>query len=184
MPRPFQNFDVQLKYTSATETWGISRDGNNWSSPQSFPAIKVDYGYQGQITFTIVQSPGVTFAQSSPFLVGPKGSGTTKPTGVDPQFTATPGANGTSLVVQDLNGVPNQPQKAYGGGDFTYVLNFANAKQIDPVITNTGCCKPTGGVRDFLAANALLLTAVVLLLIVAWVFVRNRKAPAPDSDAD
>lgn len=161
MPKPAKATNVSLSYDSGSGTWKMGFTGDNMVSPDQFAPIVVPFGWEGKITFTIVNSPAnVTFADQDPITVLPFTNWKDKPTAVDPQFSVK--SSQTELVVKDLNGHPDHPQKGYDGGHFNYVLHFDNAPPIDPIISNSGCCKPTGWL-DYpgLGAGAMLALLVV-----------------------
>ena len=176
MAKPKDTHVVEVKYDAAAESWGLSNPGKSKVAPADFPAIKISYGYEGEITFKIVDSPGVTFDPTNPILAAKVTVPASKPTGLDPQFTVDPASSPTVLIVDDLNGVPGKPQKAYDKTDFNYVLNFVNAKPVDPVISNGGCCRPTGSAYDFFASPSGLIAIVALVaFLVAAVLIRRRR---------
>lgn len=179
MTKPQEPHVVELTYDATSESWGLSKAGRSKVAPEDFPPIKVKYGHSGEITFKIVESPGVTFAPTNPILAAKVTVPPSKPTGLDPQFTIDPASSPTVLIVDDLNGIPGKPQKGYDKTDFNYVLNFVNAKPVDPVISNGGCCRPTGfTIPGFLSSTPgiLLLVALVAILVGA-VVIRMRQLP-------
>lgn len=175
MSKPPEKHVIELKYDG--ESWGMSKAGQQKFTPEDFPPIKIKYGHSGEITFKIVESPGVTFDPTTPMLAAKLTNPPSKPTALDPQFTINPNSTSTVLIVDDLNGVPNKPQKGYDKTDFNYVLNFVNAKPVDPVISNGGCCRPTGSAYDFFASPSGLIAIVALVaLLVGAVLIRRRNA--------
>lgn len=175
MSKPPETHVIELKYDG--ESWGMSKAGQQKFAPEDFPPIKIKYGHSGEITFKIVESPGVTFDPTTPMLAAKLTNPPSKPTALDPQFTINPNSTSTVLIVDDLNGVPNKPQKAYGKTDFNYVLNFVNANPVDPVISNGGCCSPTGpSYTNFFASTSGLIAIVALVaFLVAAVLIRRRN---------
>ena len=179
MSKPEDKHVLELKYYSTNKAWGLSKGGITKMAPEDFPPIKIKYGYAGEITFKIVESPGVTFAPTNPILAAKVTVPPSKPTGLDPQFTIDPASTSTVLIVDDLNAVPGKPHQGYDKTDFNYVLNFVNADPVDPVISNGGCCKPTGSsVTEFFASTAGMITIVslVVILIVALLLRQRRTA--------
>ena len=161
MKKPSEIKKVSLTYTADTG-WTMSADGGDPVSPAQFAPIVISYGWEGKITFTIKDSPAnVTFADQ-PIAVAPFINWETKPNGMDPQFTLKK-VSPTEIVVDDLNGNPGKPFKGYDGGHFNYGLQFNNAPAIDPIITNNGCCSPTGSL-DY---DALGGAGMLALLVVA-----------------
>ena len=176
MTRSADKHVVELTYNGASESWGLSKEGRSKVAPEDFPPIKVKYGHPGEITFKIVESPGVTFAPTNPILAAKVTVPPSKPTGLDPQFTIDPASTPTVLIVDDLNAVPGKPQKGYDKTDFNYVLNFVNAKPVDPVISNGGCCRPTGPSSGFFSSTpGILLLVVLVVVLVSAVVIRMRK---------
>lgn len=183
MAKPVKKFDVTLSYNNKSGDWGLAQGKGRPVAPEQFPAVTVPYGHSGQITFKIVDSPGVTFAPKDPILAAPVTNPSSKPTALDPQFKIVPSGDPTVLIVDDLNGVPGQPQKKYDKTDFNYVLNFVNAEQVDPIIANSGCCKPTGS-SSFLSSTAGVVTIVALTVaLIAILVLRMRKTSEPGSGA-
>lgn len=180
MPKPAKNFDVALTYDGNTQSWGMVHGGGPKVGPKNFAPIKVDYGWEGKITFTIVGSPNVTFADQNPILAAPVTNPASKPTALDPQFTVHPSSTPTKLVVKDLNGVPGQSQKGYDGGDFNYVLNFKNAQPIDPIISNGGCCRPAPVQNNiaYYAIGAVALIALIVLVLRPMLARRSANSSA------
>lgn len=172
MKKPSEFKKVSLTYKAETG-WTMSADGGDPVSPAQFAPIVISYGWEGKITFTIKDSPAnVTFADQ-PISVAPFTSWKDKPTDRDPQFTVKK-VSEKEIVVDDLNGHPGKPLKGYAGGHFNYVLHFNNAPAIDPIITNNGCCSPTG----LLANDALGGLGMLALLVVAVRPMMKKRAGA------
>lgn len=175
MAKPAKIKDVSLTYDAKSKSWTLSGADGGKVSPKDFAPIKVDYGYEGKITFTIKDSPrDVTFAGKDPMLAAPVTDPPSKPTKLDPQFTILPSSTPTKLVVRDLNGVPGQNHQGYSGGDYNYVLNFNNASPIDPIISNSGCCQPAGGNSNFYFALGGVALLALLVLVLRPILAKRR----------
>ena len=183
MAKPVKNFEVVLTYDSESESWGIARGKGRPVAPEQFPAITVPYGHSGQITFSIEGSAGVTFDPTNPILAAKVTNPPSKPTTLDPQFAVVPSNDPTKLIVTDLNGIPGKPQKGYDKTDYNYVLNFVNAKQLDPIISNSGCCKPTGAMDFFRSTEGMMTIAILFVVVIATLLLRRRKMRVPNSSS-
>lgn len=179
MPKPVKNFEVALSYSADAKSWGLSMGKGSKFAPNDFPPIKVPYGYSGQVTFKIVDSPGVTFDPTNPILAAPVTNPPSKPTALDAQFKVLPSTDPTTLIVADLNGVPGKPHQGYSATDYNYVLNFVNAEQIDPIISNSGCCRVTGD--NFLSSSAGVMTIALIAVAVFAVLILRRRSVAMSS---
>lgn len=184
MAKPARIKEVSLTYDAASKSWAMSAGNSGKKSPKDFAPIKVDYGYEGRIIFTITDSPReVTFADKDPMFAAPVTDPPSKPTGLDPQFTIQSNSTPTKLVVRDLNGVPGQNHQGYAGGDYNYVLNFNNAAPIDPIISNSGCCQPMGGDSIVYYALGGVALLALLVLVLRPILARRNHPPQPDERA-
>lgn len=173
MDRPPANFEVKMKYNATNRTWALYHGNQGPYTVDNFPKITVPYGHTGTITFNIVESPGVTFDPTNPLLAMPVTNPPSKPNGLDPQFKVESNSTPTALVVSDLNGVPGKPHDVYAATDYNYALKFVGARPIDPIISNSGCCKPTG--PGFLQGNGMIVAGALLLIAVVAVLLLRRS---------
>jgi hypothetical protein len=170
---------VQLTPTGHPVTWQMSLGKGVSSGHGNYPAIPVPYGDTGVATFTINNPGNISFAPDypNPPLGTPSGpiyvqAGTAKPTkGVDSQFTYTLSANAqgvpnTVLTVTDSN---------KSAGTYTYVLNFNNAPQLDPIYQNGG---GGTGFMNYSATTLLEAGAAILIALVVIGFLLRRFFPS------
>lgn len=158
--------NVHLTKSGSPAVWHMSLNGHASQGPKHYPPIDVKSHQTDTIVFKI-DNPGITFAQSNAFCAQ---AGTSKPTTCGGPFTVS-GAGTNQLTVIDLNTDPHATT-------YTYVLNFSDNSQLDPIINNGGNGL-WGGVRTstLLAEAALvsLVVALVVSLIVAY-FTASRIA--------
>jgi hypothetical protein len=85
---------------------------------------------------------------------------------VDPQITNISGQNSTVLKFHDTNQTK---------GTLTYVLNFNNAPQLDPIIENGGGGIGGGGIDS---AVYYIIGAAVLAVLAIWLVRRLMVKPS------
>lgn len=153
--------------------WEMSLNNGSPQGPGSYPHIPIVKGATGSVmNFTILGNPNSNIVFASTVSQPPPGSGpiyiqagSAKPTsGVNGQFTYTVSSNGKVLTLTDSNQQP---------GPYTYVLNFVNAGQLDPIIDNGG---PSLSHNDYVwyAAGALVL------MVVLWLILKRKPSkPGP-----
>jgi len=154
--------------------WHMSLNNGNPQGPNSYPEVSVKAKDTDSITFTIKHPGAIKFADTDAFCAQ---AGTTKPTACGGPFTISGGGT-TQLVVKDANTDPSATT-------YTYVLNFKNAKQLDPIIKNGGCCigtaqnfwsSPTGVALE-IAAVALVIAFLVWRVVLSQRTVNRTKGP-------
>ena len=109
------------------KTWRLKVLHNGkQGGPGHYPPVVVPPGFGGNFEITIVDGEGITFSDDPIWIR----EGTRKPDEhvIDPQITNIRGANTTVLTFHDAN--KGRPRT------LTYVLNFNNAKPLDPEIQN------------------------------------------------
>lgn len=147
-------------------TWQMSLNGGSAQGPNGYPEVSVKAKDTDTITFTIQHPGAIKFADTNAFCAQ---AGTSKPTTCGGPFTFT-GAGTTQLVVKDAN---NEALPT----SYTYVLNFKNAKPLDPIIKNGGCCN--GVTQTFWSSPtgiALEIAAVVLVIaFIMWRMVGSQR---------
>jgi hypothetical protein len=145
--------------------WQMSLNGGAAGGPNNYPHVPVDQTTGPTIVYTI-RNPGViTFDPGNPISVQ---AGSAKPAGgVDQQFTWTlsadpQGHQNTVLTLNDSN---------LTKGPYSYVMNFVNAKQLDPIIDNSG---------PHVAQSTLLYYAIggVALIAIIALFIRAMQRRA------
>lgn len=143
--------------------WRMSANNGPSKGPGDYPAVKVAYNDTADFTFTIVNPGNITFSNDPIWIQ----KGTGKPTGgVDSQITGISGQGTTVLKFHDTNQTK---------GTLTYVLNFNNAPQLDPIIENGG--GGIGGGGFFEEYAAVLLGAAVLAVLAIWLIRRVMVKP-------
>jgi hypothetical protein len=161
------------------QKWEMSLNNGQPQAPKDFPKIDIPHNApSGTVIFNIGGNPNsnIQFASTvpppPPPVTGPIyiQAGTTKPTiGVYGDFSYTVTGGGKTLTLSDTN------QHA---GDYTYVLNFANATSIDPIINNGGCCTVTsgsggGGVTSSYVWYGIGAVALIVIIVLAIRFMRR-----------
>lgn len=112
------------------KSWQMSENGGPYEDAP-YPTLTVPKRHAGEFEFKIVDAGNITFS-ANPIYVQ---KGAAKPSaGVDNQIIDINGQNTKVLTFDDTN---------KDAGPLHYVLNFNNAKQLDPIIENGG-----GGVDD------------------------------------
>jgi hypothetical protein len=147
------------------DQWEMSVNGGAKKGAGSYPAIKVAYQDTSNFTFTITDPGSITFTANPIYIQ----KGTAKPTaGVDSQIKNVKVTNGTVLTFHDTNQTK---------GTLTYVLNFNNAPQLDPIIENGGGGIGGGGLYENFADNLLWVgLGLIAIGAIAWLAIRAMKA--------
>jgi hypothetical protein len=154
---------IELTFEPQAGYWLMDGKG-----PPDYPTLVVPMNHKGQFTFTIKDTPGVTFG--SPAFV--KKTGKPDPGDFGSQFQqAKP--NGKTLVVTDANA--NQNGQPYGRKDYHYELRFTNDVPLDPIITNMGCCQRDYGAYYAIGAG-IALVASYYFFIRPWLQRRSAAA--------
>ena len=159
---PDMKLNVIQLGSGSKKYWQLSHNGE-FGGPNHYPKVDVIAGAGADFEIDIVNPHGVTFSNDPIWIQ----AGTAKPTGkvIDPQITNIQGGGTTKLTFHDYNSGTATP--------LTYVLNFTGAPSLDPIIQNGG-----GGPPGF--QNQILYgVAALLLLVVAFLVLRNRKAKPP-----
>jgi hypothetical protein len=131
--------------------------------PGNYPKVHVPAKATADFEITIVNPGNITFS-GDPIWIQ---KGTAKPTGgVDPQITNISGQNSTVLKFHDTNQTK---------GTLTYVLNFNNAPQLDPIIENGGGGIGGGGIDS---AVYYIIGAAVLAVLAIWLVRRLMVKPS------
>lgn len=142
--------------------WRLSVNGGMAQGPGHYPSVSVGTGNDADLTFQILNTSNITFAQQNPFLAQ---AGSSKPTGLDSQFTVT-GQGTQKLTVHDSNQT---------SGDYYYVLNFSDGSTLDPIIKNGGCC---GFANSLIGTSTGLIVGGIILLAILALVVRRFMVPA------
>lgn len=137
------------------------------SGPKSqgkYPEIQVKYGDTDEISFKIDHPGAIVFADKNAFCAQ---AGTSKPTQCGGPFTVAGGGT-TQLTVHDAN-------TDKGETTYTYVLNFKNARSLDPIIKNGG---GGGGVQfaDNIGQILAIAVGVVVIALILWRALVARRA--------
>lgn len=144
---PVKKQNIKLKYDAMSQSWSMDDGNGGFKSGPDYPKLEVAHGHVGVFTYKIQDSGGgIVFDQSNPFT--PKAG---NPADFAAQFTVL-GHGTRTLTVIDANANSNGGE--YGGGTYTYALNFNSVKSLDPIITNMGCC------RAFTGADAVTYALV------------------------
>jgi len=153
---------MKLTYIAPQNEWRMAVGQGTAKGPGHYDKIKIDHNDTGELTFQIINSQNVNFANDGAFVEKPN-----QPSKADfaKQFSVLPGGAGTQkLVVKDANS--NGDGTPYAGGDYHYELHFSNGTTLDPVITNGGCCQAAPmGYLTFLAIGLVALAALYVLLV-------------------
>ncbi|HJU77525.1 MAG TPA: hypothetical protein VJ597_06330 [Sphingomicrobium sp.] len=132
--------------------------------PGNYPKVHVPAKATADFEITIVSPGNITFS-GDPIWIQ---KGTAKPTGgVDPQITNISGQGTPVLKFHDTNQTK---------GTLTYVLNFNNAPQLDPIIENGGGGIGDGGIDNY--AVYYLVGAAVLAVLAIFVIRRMMAKPS------
>ena len=156
-----------LKKDGSFDHWQMDYNGNQ-SGPGSYPAIQIPYGDKADFTVTITNpnpysdpNKKITFTSKDAIWVAP---GTTKPTGPTGSKTKEihdiKGEGTAVLTFKDHN---------WKTDNLSYVVNFDNANQLDPIIQNGG-----GGPPDMQYLIVYLAVGAVALLAITALARRNR----------
>jgi len=162
-PPPQQVQLIPVIKGGSFDSWQMSMNGGPAQGPP-YPDIPVAAGSSGVVVFTIRSNPGsnITFG-TAPISIQ---AGSGKPnSGVDAQFVPTVNPS-TVLTLTDTN----QTKGPYG-----YVLNFNNAKQLDPIIDNGG----GGPGKMNYDAIWYAVGALALLIVIALVLRPMFRKPGP-----
>lgn len=149
----------QVPGPGGSKVWWMS-DGTKSGGPGSYPAVNVAAKTNADFTYTIKNTPGVTFSNDPIWIQG----GTAKPTQhvVDGHFNVPPGQNGAKLGFHDNN--KGNPQT------LTYILRFSDGTSTDPIVNNGG------GGPGFHDNIVWYVGAAVILAIIVAVIVKFRKS--------
>lgn len=172
---PTKQDTIQLKF--ASNQWSMKHGGGPWQLPPNYPQLIVGENQVGLFVFEIAPSTNATFS-SNPFTQ--KGGVNSKADFPD-QFLVFP-MNSKKLIVVDTN--ENKGGGHYAGGTYDYQLNFVGATPLDPIITNTGCCRLYSQaelISYSLAAASLLL--LYILVLRPWLARRAAASPPPNTAA-
>jgi hypothetical protein len=144
-----------MKNNGQFDEWQMSVNGGGKKGAGQYPIIKVAHNDASNFTLTITDPGSITFSANPIYIQ----KGTAKPTGgVDSQIKDIQGQGTTVLTFHDSN---------KDAGKLTYVLNFNNAPQLDPIIENGGGGIGGGGISDY--SIYLLGAAVLAVLAVALI---------------
>lgn len=148
--------------SASTAPGSLSATGGG---PGNYPKVHVPAKATADFEITIVSPGNITFSNDPIWIQ----KGTAKPTGgVDSQITGISGQGTAVLKFHDTNQTK---------GTLTYVLNFNNAPQLDPIIENGGGGIGGGGIYDNFADNLLWVgLGLIAIGAIAWLAVRAMRA--------
>lgn len=150
---------LKLNFNDKNEWW-MAKGMEPAKGPNDYPKLKVDFDHEGLFTFRIQNPQDVTFATTDPFV--PKSAKNTL-TDFHDQFTFE-GQGTRTLTVKDANASKNGGP--YAGGDYHYELRFSDGTTLDPIITNTGCCRAMSESNlVFYSLGAVALLALIILIV-------------------
>lgn len=153
-----------VKQGNGPGVWHMSH-GAGSGGPGNYPKVTVPAKATADFEFTIVNPGSVTFSNDPIWIQ----KGTTKPTGgVDSQITNVTGANTTVLKFHDTN---------KDAGTMTYVLNFNNAPQLDPIIENQGGGPGVIDYSIYYLVGAAVLAVLALFLVRRMMTKRQAERP-------
>lgn len=160
--------EIKVKFDN--NQWQMKVGGGGWQGPP-YPQIQVPEDNVGVLAFEIISTNDVNFHQSDPFVQ--KGGTIQNPQKADfnDQFIVL-GKGERELTVIDVNGM--KEGSTYQGGSYEYKLQFdvpagSNIpQQLDPIITNMGCCKLYSYSGIEVAGYSLLIATAGALAAVGY----------------
>ena len=141
---------VKLNFDARGQKWMMAKNMGTAQGPGNYPGLEVEKGNTGEFTFWIQNPDDVTFAD--PAFV-PK-TGKTNPGDFNSQLKIVDGGPGHNFMVIESKNSTKQ------GGVYHYELRFSNGKELDPIITNNGCCRPFYQSHEFLVTGGVLTLAL------------------------
>ena len=125
--------DIKVRFQGGQ--WEMKKSGGGWEGPP-YPKLEVAEDDVGVLTYDIVGSNEVNFHPVDPFIQKPGAN--PKKSDFNDQFIVL-GKGTRELTVIDVNGLKDGQN--YQGDSYEYMLQFSNGSELDPIITNMGCCK-------------------------------------------